>query len=401
MIALAAMQGMGKPGSNIWATTQGAPCDEFFFPGYAEGGISGDCENSAAGFRWLRMFDGTGSLPTVNTHDSPRACHPPPAHSRGHHARALRVERQGFLRRRHPAPDAQVRVPGAGLPLHQHVLAVRRLVHRHHDGDQPLREDLPEGKVGSSSTSPSGSRARPFADIILPACTNFERWDISEFANCSGYIPDNYNQCNHRVISLQKKCIEPLGESKSDYDIFAAVAERMGIGDIFTEGGKDEYDWCKQYFDATDLPKYITWEEFKKKGYFVVPMPEPQPKPALRWFAEGRESDTPDWGPRPGDTVGLEGPADDLRQDRVRELRHQAPRDGRGRPGASRHGRSTSRAGRATTRASSTASTRCSCEPAPALQLPHHGRLQGQLAERRQGPSRPARGRALLLGHAR
>ena len=28
-----------------------------------------------------------------------------------------------------------------------------------------------------------------FADIILPACTNFERWDISEFANCSGYIP--------------------------------------------------------------------------------------------------------------------------------------------------------------------------------------------------------------------
>ena len=28
-----------------------------------------------------------------------------------------------------------------------------------------------------------------FADIILPACTNFERWDISEFAKCSGYIP--------------------------------------------------------------------------------------------------------------------------------------------------------------------------------------------------------------------
>jgi trimethylamine-N-oxide reductase (cytochrome c) len=33
-----------------------------------------------------------------------------------------------------------------------------------------------------------------FADIILPACTNFERWDISEFAGCQGYIPDNYNQ---------------------------------------------------------------------------------------------------------------------------------------------------------------------------------------------------------------
>ena len=48
MIALATMQGMGKPGSNIYSTTQGVPTDyEFYFPGYAEGGISGDCENSA------------------------------------------------------------------------------------------------------------------------------------------------------------------------------------------------------------------------------------------------------------------------------------------------------------------------------------------------------------------
>jgi trimethylamine-N-oxide reductase (cytochrome c) len=27
----------------------------------------------------------------------------------------------------------------------------------------------------------------------------------------------------------------------------------------------------------------------------------------MRWFAEGRVRDTPDWGPRPGDTVGLKG----------------------------------------------------------------------------------------------
>ena len=79
----------------------------------------------------------------------------------------------------------------------------------------------------------------PFADIILPACTNFERWDISEFANCSGYIPDTYGQCNHRVISLQAKCIEPVGESKSDYEIYAMIAEKLGIGPMFTEGKTD------------------------------------------------------------------------------------------------------------------------------------------------------------------
>ena len=42
MIALAAMQGLGKPGSNIYSTTSGVPADrDFWFPGYSEGGISG------------------------------------------------------------------------------------------------------------------------------------------------------------------------------------------------------------------------------------------------------------------------------------------------------------------------------------------------------------------------
>ncbi len=54
MVALAAMQGYGKPGSNIWGTSQGAPSDcSFVFPGYAEGGMSGDPEKSAAGYRML------------------------------------------------------------------------------------------------------------------------------------------------------------------------------------------------------------------------------------------------------------------------------------------------------------------------------------------------------------
>ena len=28
-----------------------------------------------------------------------------------------------------------------------------------------------------------------FADVILPACTNFERWDIGEWANPGGLWP--------------------------------------------------------------------------------------------------------------------------------------------------------------------------------------------------------------------
>ncbi len=91
-----------------------------------------------------------------------------------------------------------------------------------------------------------------FADVILPACTNFERWDISEFANCGGYIHHAFTQCNHRVAVLQHKCIEPLGESKSDFQIFLDIAKRLGVGAGFSEGST-ELDWCKRYFEATDL----------------------------------------------------------------------------------------------------------------------------------------------------
>ena len=313
MVALAAMQGYGKPGSNIWGTSQGAPSnEEFLFPGYAEGGISGDPEKSAAAYRWMyRMFaHGTGSHPTVNTHDSPEGMAIPrlripeammhePFEWRGKGFCGSSIESQ-MQKYQYPAPgypfiEMYWRYGGSFIGTMQET---NRYVKAYQEGKVSF--------VVNQSIWFEGEAK--YADLILPACTNFERWDMSEFGNCSGYIPDNFIQTNHRVITLQKKCIEPLGESKSDYDIFAAVTERMGVGDIYTDGGRNEYDWCKLYFAATDLPKYITWEEFEKKGYFVVPMPDPHvATPAMRWFAEGRRRDTPDWGPRPGDTVGMKG----------------------------------------------------------------------------------------------
>ncbi len=313
MIALAAMQGYGKPGSNIWGTSQGAPSDEsFVFPGYAEGGISGDVDKSAAGYRWLyRMFGGKGApAPTRNTHDSPEGMAIPRIripeammhekmawHGKGFCGSSIESQLQEY---KYPAPgypyiSMYYRYGGSFIGT---MTQTNRYVTAYREGKVPF--------VANQSIWFEGE-AR-FADVILPACTNFERWDISEFANCSGYIPDNFHQTNHRVIVLQKKCIEPLGESKSDYDIFAMVCDRLGVGEIFTNGGKDEYDWVKDYFQATDLPKNITWEEFENKGYYVVPFPKDHKStPAMRWFAEGRQKDTPDWGPFPGDTIDLKG----------------------------------------------------------------------------------------------
>ena len=41
---------------------------------------------------------------------------------------------------------------------------------------------------------------------------------------------------NFRVLVRMKKCIEPLWESKADYEIFTLLADKLGMKDIYTEG---------------------------------------------------------------------------------------------------------------------------------------------------------------------
>ncbi|MDR1815700.1 MAG: molybdopterin-dependent oxidoreductase [Clostridiales Family XIII bacterium] len=308
MIALAAMQGLGKPGSNMWSTTQGMPTDYYFyFPGYAEGGISGDCDNSAAGITLVnRMFDGINSRPVPSNLNVPQAQFMPrfkipecwiDGHYewRGKGFVGAAIEQQ-FMKYKYPAdgyPRFQMYYKYGG-PHIGTMGATNRYVKMYNSPLMPMVVFQAIWFEGETQ----------FGDIILPACTNFERWDISEFANCAGYIPASYTQCNSRVISLQMKCVEPEGESKSDYQIFRELSQRLGIEGPFTEG-KDELGWVKQLFYATDLPKIITWEKFLEKGYVVVPPnPTRHKSPAFRWFAEGYEQDVPMAGAfRPCDMV--------------------------------------------------------------------------------------------------
>ncbi len=311
MIALATMQGMGKPGSNIWSTTQGTPVDtDFYFPGYAEGGICGDTGISAAGYKFAwRMFDGRTTFPVSSKTAMPQ----------GTHVMRLKV----------PEAIMEGKAEWTGAGFSGGDIAHQMFQYKHPaPGYSPIKMLWRYGGSEIGTMTATNRYARmynsenlefvvnqsiwfegeaQFADVILPACTNFERWDISEFTNCGGYIPDTFTQCNHRVITFQMKCIEPLGESKPDYEIFKLFAEKMGFGPIYTEG-KNDLDWIEQYYNATDMPKHMTFEEFKKKGYFIVPVnPELKKTVALRWFAEDREKDTPDWGPHPAHTVGLKG----------------------------------------------------------------------------------------------
>ena len=144
-----------------------------------------------------------------------------------------------------------------------------------------------------------------FADIVLPVCTNFERWDIGEWAVAGGYAHHNECQLNHRVIAMQHKCIEPLGESRSDFQIFLDISKRLGLGAYFAQGMR-ELDWCKLQFEASDLKEVVSWKDFLKKGYYVVPAEAENLRvpTAFRWFAEGRKKDVPEPHPLPSEYGG-------------------------------------------------------------------------------------------------
>lgn len=69
-----------------------------------------------------------------------------------------------------------------------------------------------------------------YADIVLPVCSPFE---------CDDLIPP-IGSGSHEFMQLQQKVIEPLYESKSDLEIFSALARKMGI-EGFLEKSVKEY----------------------------------------------------------------------------------------------------------------------------------------------------------------
>ena len=296
MVYLMAMQGLGKPGVNMGGLQQGTPVDtRFFFPGYSEGGFSGDLYGTGAA---VNMYQRMPSFPTMNTVQQvvPRLKIPEAimeGSCEGYPTDPKTIEGQ-FMKFGYPAPGhAPVRLYYKYGGSHMGTMVNSNRYARMY------RSENLECVINQSIWFEGEAK---FADILLPACTNFERWDIGEYANCGGYINHSFTQNNHRIAVMQHKCIEPLGESKSDFTIFLELAKRLGIGNLFSEGNT-ELQWCHRYFDATDLPSALSWKSFMKKGYYVIPpLPEDKRDPvSYRWFAEGRLKDTPELTPLPGD----------------------------------------------------------------------------------------------------
>jgi trimethylamine-N-oxide reductase (cytochrome c) len=299
MVCLIAMQGLGKPGVNMGNLQWGCPIDfNFYFPGYAEGGMSGDIEGTSLP---VELYQRMPQLPTMNTSNQkiPRIFMPEAildGKAEGYLWNGKSIEHQ-FAKVSYPAAGhAPVRM------LYKYggsMLATMNNTNRH---VRMYQSENLEFVVNQSIWFEGEAK---FADLVLPACTNFERVDISEWAALGGYGHHGQQQLNHRVVIFQAPAVAPLGESRSDFWIFNEISKRLGLANYFSEG-VNEIDWVKRQFDASDLPKYISWKKFIRKGYFVVPTEKEKLRApvSFRWFWENRKKDVPEPLPLPSDYSG-------------------------------------------------------------------------------------------------
>jgi biotin/methionine sulfoxide reductase len=99
------------------------------------------------------------------------------------------------------------------------------------------------------------------ADIIFPITTVLERNDLM----LTKWEP---------MATPMHKAIEPVGESRNDYDVFSGLAQRLGFHEEFTEGRSEE-EWLRYLWDQArqragqanfELPDFDTfWAEGPKE----------------------------------------------------------------------------------------------------------------------------------------
>jgi len=122
-----------------------------------------------------------------------------------------------------------------------------------------------------STITPTGI----WADYLLPIATHFERHD----AALPWYKGHYYI---HRP-----KVIEPLGESKTDFQVFTELAYRLGFGEGYNPKARRGYWDDPDAVDEAYLAEWwkakvqghqgatIDWAEFKKRGVYKFTLPQP------------------------------------------------------------------------------------------------------------------------------
>ena len=121
-------------------------------------------------------------------------------------------------------PDIRLVYWTGGNPFHHHQ-DLKRLVHAFHQPETVIVNEI------------WWTQMARHADIVFPASTVLEREDVS----MTHWEP---------LIVAMRKAIEPVGDSRSDYEIFSGLAERLGLRERYTEGRSAE-EWIQHLWDQT------------------------------------------------------------------------------------------------------------------------------------------------------
>jgi len=113
-----------------------------------------------------------------------------------------------------------------------------------------------------------------WADYLLPIATHFERHDVA-----LPWYKGHYYIHRPRVI-------QPLGESKTDFQVFTELAYRLGFGERYNPRATRDYFRRDDEVDEAYLAAWwhrvqehqhveMSWEEFKRRGVYKFRLPEP------------------------------------------------------------------------------------------------------------------------------
>jgi len=117
-----------------------------------------------------------------------------------------------------------------------------------------------------------------YADIVLPATTQLEHWDI-------------HTSYGHTDVLLNRPAIAPLGQAKSNAQIFRDLAARMGLQD---PSGRRCFDDDDERLCRTAFGPRIDFQALLQHGFATLPLPEapfaqggfPTPSGRCEFFSE-------------------------------------------------------------------------------------------------------------------
>ncbi|GMA41332.1 molybdopterin-dependent oxidoreductase [Mobilicoccus caccae] len=159
-------------------------------------------------------------------------------------------------------PDIRLMVWAGGNPFH------------HHQDLGRLRRAL-----GGLDTlvvhDPYWTPLARHADVVLPSTTSLERDDLAG-TRASGRL------------GVMAAAVPRHEQARDDYDILAALAERLGFGEAFTEG-RDARQWIEHLYD--------TWREDLTRRRIVPPGAEAPTLPDLAQVWEAGGVELPTMGP--------------------------------------------------------------------------------------------------------